>query len=140
MSVFRYIFLLSVALFFSCQKSIGTDQMVDLNGYWEIEKAEMPDGTVKEYSINMTIDYFEVKQDSGFRQKVVPQFDGGYLTNEVREDLKLVYEDDQAWISYHTQFAQWKERVVEINSERLVIKNEHDMVYYYKRPVAFSVK
>lgn len=134
---------LLVSLFFvlvSCQEKVSEKELHNLNGYWEIEKAEMPDGEVKEYNINSSIDYFQVKDDSGFRQKVSPQFDGEFLTNEVQEEFKVLFEDKKVWISYHTDFADWKEELLVVKPNRLVVKNEHDIKYYYKRPVPFSKK
>ncbi|SFJ09877.1 hypothetical protein [Myroides guanonis] len=140
MQVFKYFIFSSVLLLFSCQEKVDQSDLHHLNGYWEIEKAEMPDGEVKEYTVNMSIDFFELKDDTGFRQKVVPQFDGGYLTNDVREDIKVVFEGKKAWLDYHTEFADWKEELIVVKPNRLVVKNEHDIKYYYKRPIAFSKK
>lgn len=140
MNTLRYLLFSLALLLFSCQEKVSESDLHHLNGYWEIEKAEMPDGTVKEYSVNMAIDYFQIKDNKGFRQKVMPQFDGEYLTNEVREEIEVVFEGKNTWVNYHTEFADWKEELLVVKPNRLVVKNEHDIKYFYKRPVAFSKK
>ena len=75
-------FLVSVL---SCQQKIKETDISNLNGYWEIEKVELPDGDKKEYKVNETIDFFKIEANKGFRKKVMPQLDGSYLTNDVQE-------------------------------------------------------
>ena len=40
-----------LGVFFSCKQNITQADMVNLNGYWEIEKVVLPDGDKKEYKI-----------------------------------------------------------------------------------------
>lgn len=135
-----FIFSALLLVVFSCKERVNEKDLHHLNGYWEIEKAEMPDGAVKEYTVNMAFDYFQLKDGKGFRQKVVPQFDGEYLTNEVQEEIAVNFEGKETWLSYHTEFADWKEELLVVKPNRLIVKNEHDITYYYKRPVAFTKK
>lgn len=133
--------LLGVLLLVGCSSKIDVNQMAFLNGYWEITKAKMPDGTHKEFSINPSYDYFEIDSlDSGFKQKVMPQIDGHYLTNEVAEHFRFINEDNITYLKYETEFSQWKEQVVKLTQDELVVKNENDIIYYYRRPVPFTIK
>ncbi len=127
-------------LMISCNKTISESDLKDLNGYWEIEKAEMPDGEIKEYKINTIVDYFEIENNKGFRQKAMPQVNGEYLTNEVQESVELVEVDGKIMMKYHTDFADWQEQLITISKDELVVQNEHDIKYYYKRPIPFSKK
>ncbi|WP_430615450.1 lipocalin family protein [Flavobacterium sp. JP2137] len=138
----RMLFALLPVLFLlgSCNQSISESDLKDINGYWEIEKAEMPDGEVKTYTINTMIDYFEIENNKGFRQKVMPQVDGDYLTNEVQETIEIVVVDGKTLMKYHTEFADWQEELLAISKEELVVQNEHDIKYYYKRAIPFSKK
>lgn len=124
----------------SCQKKVKIEDVAKINGYWEIEKVNLPDGNEKNYKINETIDYFEVKNDSGFRKKVTPQFDGKYLVNDEYEKVKVVMEGEKVVLEYTTEYSKWKEEVLEISDEKLVLKNAAEMEYEYKRPTPFSVK
>ena len=133
------ILVLSI-LFFGCQKKITNLDIAKINGYWEIEKAEMPDGTKKEYAINPTIDFFEVKNNKGFRKKVMPQLDGKYLVDDTSEDIIIATDDNGTFIKYTTKYASWKEELISIDEEQMVLKNEHDIEYTYKHPKPFSLK
>lgn len=127
-------------LMISCNKTISESDIKELNGYWEIEKAEMPDGEIKEYKINTIVDYFEIENNKGFRQKAMPQVNGEYLTNEVQESIEIMEIDGKTIMKYHTDFADWQEQLITISKDELVVQNEHDIKYYYKRPIPFSKK
>lgn len=124
----------------SCKQSFVEADLQHLNGYWEIEKVVLPDGDKKEYKVNETIDFFKIDQNKGFRKKVMPQIDGTYLTNNIQETVKVDLIDGTASIHYSTSYAQWNEEIIELSKDKLVIKNQQDLEYPYKRPVKFSIK
>lgn len=124
----------------SCKPSINEAEINKINGYWEIVKVELPDGGKKEYKVNPTIDFFEIKNNKGFRQKVMPQLDGKYLTNNIKEALSITNEEGDYFINYTTQYGKWKEEIIEIQDSVLVLKNKENLEYHYKRPIPFSIK
>jgi len=124
----------------SCGHNVSSEDLTKLNGYWEIQEAVMADGAKKEYPVNPTIDYFELKGKTGFRKKVMPQFDGTYRVNDLSEKIEVLQKDGKTFISYATQYAKWKEEILELNDKELVLKNQHDIEYHYKKPKPFSVK
>lgn len=132
--------LLLVAVAAACSKAIPEEDLAKINGYWEIEKAILPDGAEKEYSINETIDYFELKGTEGFRKKVMPQLDGTYRTADTSEEIAVKQEDGMTYIHYTTKYAKWKEQLIELTDDELILRNNHDMEYHYKRPAKFSLK
>ena len=132
-------FLLSF-LFLSCKPSVNEADLVKINGYWEIQKVELPQGGKKEYKVNETIDFFSLKNNSGFRQKVMPQLDGTYLTNDIKEHIKVSNKDRVFYINYTTNYGKWKEEILEIQDSVLVLKNKDNLEYHYKRQVPFSIK
>jgi len=137
----KVIFLVLVALFLaSCKQQIDEKELVKINGYWEIEKAELPDGSKKEYKVNTTIDFFEIKGKKGFRKKVMPQLDGTYLMNDLSENIEVTSNEGEIVLNYSTPYAKWKEEIVSLTDEALVIKNDQDIEYHYKKPKPFSVK
>lgn len=118
----------------ACKKEVTNSDLTLLNGYWEIEKVKMPDGTEKDYSINTSVDYFEINEEGeGFRQKLIPQFTGEYLTNDIPEKIRIEQEGNVFWMNYKTDFAKWKEQLIKVEKNELVVKNEHDIIYYYKK-------
>lgn len=135
--IFLFIVVFSII---SCKQNITESDVSNLNGYWEIEQVILPDGDKKEYKVNETIDYFMIQNNKGFRKKVMPQLNGTYLTNDIKEDVFVEINDGDANIQYKTNYASWKEEIVELTNEKLVIKNQQDLEYHYKRPAKFSVK
>lgn len=133
------IFLLGILLV-SCKQTITDKDVAKINGYWEIHKVELPEGGKKEYKVNETIDFFQIKDNKGFRQKVMPQLDGTYLTNDIKETVSISNKDDNYYINYSTNYGKWKEEIVEIKDSILVLKNEANLEYHYKRQVPFSLK
>ena len=133
-----FLFVLSTVL--SCKQKISDADILNLNGYWEIEKVMLPDGEKKEYKINETVDFFKVANNKGFRKKVMPQVDGTYLTNDISENLEVTVKDGNATIKYTTEFANWEETIIELTAEKLVLKNKQELEYHYKRPIPFTVK
>jgi lipocalin-like protein len=137
----KFIVVFVAALsFVGCKQKIDEKELAKINGYWEIEKAELPDGSSKEYKVNSTIDYFEIKGNAGFRKKVMPQLDGTYLINNLAEKIEITNNDGDVILNYSTSYAKWKERIVAISDEQLVIVNDQDIEYHYKKPKPFSVK
>lgn len=136
----RILLLIVLLSVLSCKQNISEADISNLNGYWEIEKVELPDGDKKEYKVNETIDFFKIEVNKGFRKKVMPQLDGTYLTNDIQEDVVVVVKDGNASLQYKTTYASWNEEIIELTKDKLVVKNQQEIEYYYKRPAKFSVK
>lgn len=136
----RILLLIVLLSVLSCKQNISEADISNLNGYWEIEKVELPDGDKKEYKVNETIDFFKIEANKGFRKKVMPQLDGTYLTNDIQEDVVVVVMDGDASIQYKTTYASWNEEIIVLTKDKLVVKNQQEIEYYYKRPAKFSVK
>ena len=136
----RILLLIVLVSALSCKQKITEADLSNLNGYWEIEKVELPDGDMKEYKVNETIDFFKIEANKGFRKKVMPQLDGTYLTNDIQEDVVVVVKNGDALLQYKTKYASWKEEIIELTKDKLVVKNQQEIEYYYKRPAKFSVK
>lgn len=133
-------FLLLGTLLFSCKQDITEQDITKINGYWEIEKVVLKDGENKDYKINETIDYLQLKDKKGFRQKVMPQLDGTYKTNNLKESIDISNENGTYFVNYSTSYGKWKEEIIEIQDSVLVLKNEDELEYNYKRYQPFSLK
>jgi hypothetical protein len=133
-SIFTFLLLVS------CQSEIKKEDLSKLNGYWEIKEVSMPSGEKKDYKINETIDYFEVKNNLGFRQKVMPQLDGKFGTNGIKEEIKIVEKNAQFFIEYKTDYGKWQEKIIELADSTLVLENKDKLIYKYKRHIPFTLK
>lgn len=132
--------LLFVLICFSCSKKIEKDDLKNINGYWEIKSVKTSDGVSKQYKVNETIDYFEIKKNKGFRQKVMPQFDGKFLTNGVQEEVTIIEKNNEFYLEYKTKYGKWRETLITISDSIMELKNVDNTVYNYKRFVPFSLK
>ncbi|MCR9183557.1 MAG: hypothetical protein NXH73_11585 [Flavobacteriaceae bacterium] len=128
-----FVFSCLLLFTFSCKQENTAQQIEYLNGYWEIEKVTLPDGETKSYSINMLVDFIELKDGKGFRKKVAPQLDGSFQITEDAEAIEVKVEDNQVVLYYSTPFHNWKETVVKADENQLILKNEEELVYSYKR-------
>lgn len=124
----------------SCHSNVKKEDIKNLNGYWEIKEVNLPNGEKKDYKVNETIDYFELKDNVGFRQKVMPQFDGKFRTNDIKENIKLIEKDKTFFIEYNTQYGKWKEEIIAIEDSTLILKNKDNLEYTYKKFKPFSFK
>ncbi len=134
-----YCIFISLALI-ACKQSVTEKEIPKITGYWEINKVKLPDGSYKDYKVNETIDYFGVKNNKGFRQKVMPQFNGSYKTNGIKETFTISNTKGVFYINYVTPYGKWQEEIIEVQDSSLVLKNNEQLEYYYKRHRPFSVK
>ncbi len=128
-----YSLLLSCLLLFSCSEKITEASLPYLNGYWEIEKVVFPNGDSKDYTVNATIDYIEVKENEGFRKKVQPLLDGGFLTSNDAQAFTIYKQDEVFLLRYKNNLSSWEETIVRVDSTSLALKNDAQITYIYKR-------
>lgn len=136
----RLPFLLLMLLLVACNDGVQPEDISKINGYWEIEKVILPDGSTKDYKINTTIDYFKIEGEKGFRKKVMPQVDGKYLDAGTSENVSVSFQDGDAYLNYDSGYAKWKEKIISISDQELVFKNDNNLEYHYKKPVPFTIK
>lgn len=120
-------------LLMSCQKDHLTVDTEHLDGYWEIVQAQNPYGKNVIYSVNTKVDYFELSDSIGFRKKLNPDLSGNYKTSKALEEFKLIEENDTVKLHYQTRYDSWKESILSLNDSLMLIKNENDFLYTYKR-------
>jgi len=129
----KFFTFLLVSTLFSCSQN-PEKMLTHLNGYWEISKAQMHDGLVKDYNFNASIDYIMVNDSlKGFRKKLIPNIDGGYTMSQDAEAIQIKIENDSLNLYYKTQMSTWKETVLKAGKDELMIINSRKDVYLYKR-------
>jgi len=132
----KYAFSLLVTvsiLLYNCSKNVDT-YIQHLEGYWEIERVIMKDGTKREFKINQMIDYINLNDSvTGFRKKLQPNFQGTYTGSDDVEAFKLIKENTTLKIRYTTNLNTWTETIIFANSNKLIIKNDAEITYEYKR-------
>lgn len=134
LNIKKYLLFSVLLIFlFSCKQENPDRLLNDLNGYWEIDKVTLENGQTKQYKISTLIDFIEIKNMRGIRKKVAPQINGNFKTTHASETLEISIENQQIYLLYATAFNQWKETLIDVNKEQLILKNEAGTVYTYKR-------
>lgn len=133
----KAIFILLLVVIVSCSDS-PEEQIDNLNGYWEIKEARLPEGITKEFRFSELVDYIRVDSSAGFRKKVRPQLDGGFITSDNVEKFDVKLENDSINLYYSTPYATWKETVISSEENELVILNSDGIIYTYERFTPYS--
>ncbi len=120
-------------VFIACQQKIKPADIAKINGYWEIEKVTFDKGKDKDYGMNESYDYFEIKNNKGIRKKVMPQLDGTFLVNDTFENVTVRFADDKVFLDYATPYMKWSEEVIALSAEELVLLNKEKKEYHYKK-------
>jgi hypothetical protein len=128
-----FIVLFCSLLFVSCKQEIQPADIAKLNGYWEIEKVVFEKGEEKEYKMNETFDFFQIKNNNGLRTKVMPQFDGTFLTTDTFENVAVRFAGDQVFLDYKTKYTKWSEEIISLSDDKFVVKNPQKIEYHYKK-------
>lgn len=133
-----FFFLGVVAALFSCDMRSPQEKIENLNGYWEIKKAHLPEGIEKEFKFSELVDYIQVEEKEGFRKKVRPQLGGTFITSEDHENFTVKFENDSINLYYTTPYNTWKETVLSSTEDELKILNPRGIIYTYKRFTPYS--
>lgn len=131
---------IAVFMLISCHTKVKNEDIKKLNGYWEIKQVTLTNGQSKDYKVNETIDYIQLKDNQGFRQKVMPQFDGKFKTNGIKENIKVFEVDNTFFIECKTDYGKWNEEIITLEDSTLVLKNKQNLIYTYKKFQPFSFK
>jgi hypothetical protein len=130
----KYIGVMILAfLITGCNNQEPAEQLDHLNGYWEIERVEFSEDSIREFKINENVDFIEIKDGTGFRKKVRPQFDGTYTVTNDAEKVVAKIEEGKLNLYYTTPFDSWKETVIKAEEDKLSLKNDRGIIYHYKR-------
>lgn len=137
MKNYFYVLLLTISLI-SCTSKPKAEDITKLNGYWEIEKVEFPDGNKKEYQVNEFIDFIELKNNKGIREKVAPQLDGTFLKGTLQDKIKIVDSADCYYLKTNSKFTKWEEKIISVSDKEFVLENQAKIVYHYKKFVPYD--
>lgn len=133
------VFLLTLIVL-SCSNSTA-DNLELLNGYWEIAQIENSYGSTKEYSISQNIEFFELtKEGKGTRKKVQPDINGNFTTTNSSQNIDVEINESTVFLKYSTEFDSWQEEILRITPNELILKNQDDYIYTYRRyqPLAIN--
>ncbi|MGJ8736169.1 hypothetical protein [Zobellia laminariae] len=137
----KKIFLIGfIGLFLACSSGISKEDLNKLDGYWEITQVTFPDGNIKEYKVNTSIDYISIDGDEGYRKKMQPRLDGTYETSDDAEAFVIVGKENDFSINYKTELSEWSEKLVKLDDTTFSVLNEEGIRYDYKRFEPISIQ
>ncbi|UZO79939.1 hypothetical protein NBT05_13395 [Aquimarina sp. ERC-38] len=128
--MFKYLFILVISI--SCTRSDTSTKLSNITGYWEINKVIAPNGDEKHYKFNQNIDYFEIKDTTGIRKKLQPQFDGTFKATGDSERFQIKKTSDSVHFMYKNSWSSWKETILVAEKDKLLIINEEGIQYEYR--------
>jgi hypothetical protein len=134
-----FMILVLSLLLAGCKQDIKPADIAKLNGYWEIEKVVFDKGEEKDYGMNESFDYFNIKNNKGIRKKVMPQLDGTFLTSDSFENVSVRFKDSQVFLDYKTDYAKWSEELISVSDDKLVVRNQQKKEYHYKKAGAINL-
>lgn len=118
---------------FSCGQKMEKSNLTHLTGYWEIKTVVFPDGTKKEYPVNLNIDFFQLDNLKGYRKKMKPSLDGTYTSSTDTQEFSIQERNDVFTIYYENELDEWSEKLIAISKESLIIENSDGLRYIYAR-------
>jgi len=133
-------FLVSIFIFCGCTEKVSKEDIQLLNGYWEIDQVTFPNGDVKEFNVNPTIDYLELDGLKGFRKKMYPKFNGSYTTSNDAEVFVIAEKEDTFEFHYKNEMSTWKEEIKSITKDQFSVVNQDTITYTYKRFQSINAK
>lgn len=126
-------FVVLIIAFVSCT-SVEKEDLQNLNGYWEIHKVIQPDGNEIDFGMNTIYDFYEIDDNlKGIYKKATPQLDGTFIVDDYQEEIEITENDKNFKIKFHSEFNDREVTIIEITSNKLILKNSDDKTYYYKR-------
>lgn len=137
MKNFFYVSIFSIALL-SCTSKPKKEDISKLNGYWEIESVEFPDGNKKEYKVNEFIDLIALKDNAGTREKVAPQLDGTFLKGTLQDKIRIVDSADCYYLKTNSEYTKWEEKLLSVSEDKFALENEAKIVYNFKKFVPYE--
>ena len=90
-----------------CGQDVKSEDLQNLDGYWDIAEVEMPDGQAREYKASTTVDYISLKGREGYRKKVQPSLSGTYTTSDDAVKFSITEKDGVFYINYREADNNW---------------------------------
>ncbi len=130
--------IIGFTLLLSCT-SVSEEKLDLLNGYWEIERVEFPNGGEKEYKMSIDVDFIQLEGLKGFRKKMKPRFDGNFETSDDAEPFQIKVNEGLYSLVYKNNLSEWQESITALSTDNFSIQNEDGILYHNKRFEPISI-
>jgi len=122
---------LSFFLFINCNSSKKIDTTL-LNGYWKIDFVSQKNETFKLKGGALLLDYYYLNENIGWRKKVRPLINNNFETSNDTTFFKLKTLEKNSFLFFETNWHNWEEMIVELDSVSLILKIQ-DKTYHYQK-------
>jgi len=122
---------LSFFLFINCNSSKKIDTTL-LNGYWKIDFVSQKNETFKLKGGALLLDYYYLNENIGWRKKVRPLINSNFETSNDTTFFKLKTLEKNSFLFFETNWHNWEEMIVELDSVSLILKIQ-DKTYHYQK-------
>lgn len=130
----KKIYFLTLLLVITGCTTVEKEDLQHLNGYWEIHKVIQPDGSEVDFGMNTIYDFYEIDTDfKGIYKKASPQLDGTFIIDDYQEEIEIIEDKDEFKIRFYSEFNDREIMIIELLSNKLILKNPDNKTYYYKR-------
>jgi|TARA_B100000767_G_scaffold275741_1_gene314924 hypothetical protein len=117
---------------------VSEQDIVHLNGYWEIEEVQSHGENFNPRGGNILVDYYKIDSMQGYRKKLAPSFGPEYASSEAQFNLLIEQIEGDYYLVYKKALKPWKEKIKVLNQNRLELEHQ-DKVYIYKRHEKISL-
>jgi hypothetical protein len=131
MTMTRFILLFLILGISACSNSVE-DQVAQLEGYWNIEKVVLSDGSEKEFPFSNHMDFFVIEGSNGMKHRVSPKYDGTMVDYGSPVPFKWDDQDGELVLTFNEGDESYQQTVVTSTSKELVLLHENGTKYYYQ--------
>ena len=112
---------------------VQESELQRLAGYWEIKEVDFPDGQTKEYSVNSTIDFYQLEGREGFLKKMQPRLNGTYETSDDAIPFTIYQREGRYFLTFKGMDTSWEEELLKLEPGQLHIRHSNGLIYQYTR-------
>jgi hypothetical protein len=116
----------------SCATPVD-DMAQAINGYWNIDKVELSDGSDREFPFSNHMDHFSISKTRGVKNRVSPTYDGKFINYNSPVPFKWEKRDGKLFLLFNDGTEKYEQQVVDANEETMELLHENGTRYLYKR-------
>lgn len=131
MKMTRFVLLFLILGISSCHNSVE-NQVAKLEGYWNIDKVVLADGSEKEFPFSNHMDFFVIEGSKGMKHRVSPKYDGTMINYGSPIPFKWENDEGLLVLTFNEGDRSYRQAVVTATSKELVLLHDNGTKYYYQ--------
>lgn len=132
MRIYSWILFVTLILVSGCNSKIEESDLALINGYWRIDFITQKNETFRPKGLSKLIDHYSLEKGKGLRKKVQPLIDNKFFVTNDQNPFTVVYEGSDCYVQFETQWDQWREKILKLNEEELVLEHSEKKYHYVK--------